>query len=58
MKKIAFIICLLSAFLSSDTAFAQVKKLPPVGILDMGFTLQFERGNQQSINNAWDYTIP
>ncbi len=57
MKKPAFIILLFATFAVSNYALAQAaKKLPPVGMLDMGFTLQFERGNQQSINNAWDYT--
>ncbi len=56
MKKPAIIILLLAVFAVSNYALAQSKKLPPVGMLDLGFTLQFDKGNQQSINNAWDYT--
>src|SRR5690348_7181352 len=57
MKKSAFILLLFYAFAVSNYALAQAaKKLPPVGMLDLGFTLQVEKGNQQSINNAWDYT--
>lgn len=57
MKKSAFIILLLAVFAISNYALAQAaKKLPPVGMLDLGFTLQIEKGSQQSINNAWDYT--
>jgi hypothetical protein len=57
MKKPAFIVLLLAVFAISHNAFAQsAKKLPPVGMLDLEFTLQVEEGNQQSINNAWDYT--
>jgi hypothetical protein len=49
-------ISLLAGFLNIAVAFGQSKKLPPVGMLDLEFTLQIEKGNQQSINNAWDYT--
>lgn len=56
MKKPAFIVLLLAAFAVSHNALAQAKKLPPVGMLDLEFTLQAEKGDRQSINNAWDYT--
>jgi hypothetical protein len=49
-------LCLLAGLLNIATAFGQPKKLPPVGMLDLGFTLQIEKGNQQTINNTWDYT--
>jgi hypothetical protein len=49
-------ICLLAGLLNIAVAFSQSKKLPPVGMLDLEFTLQVDKGNQQSINNAWDYT--
>jgi hypothetical protein len=57
MKKPAFIVLLLAVLAISNYALAQsAKKLPPVGMFDLEFTLQVEKGNRQSINNAWDYT--
>jgi hypothetical protein len=56
MRKTTIIIYLLAGSLNIDVAFGQSKKLPPVGMLDLGFTLQIEKGNQQTINNTWDYT--
>ncbi|MGF7081925.1 GxGYxYP domain-containing protein [Mucilaginibacter sp. UYCu711] len=57
MKKPAFIVLLLTVFAVTNYALAQsVKKLPPVGMLDLEFTLQIEKGNQLAINNTWDYT--
>lgn len=57
MKKYAFIAILLIGFAAINTALGQTtKKLPPIALLDLGFTLQIEHGNQQAINNAWDYT--
>jgi hypothetical protein len=56
MRKTTVMLCLLAGLLNIATAFGQPKKLPPVGMLDLGFTLQIEKGNQQTINNTWDYT--
>jgi hypothetical protein len=55
MKKNMFAMALLLFALSFNCAFAQSKKLPPVGMIDLQWTLKFERGNQRSINDAWDY---
>ncbi len=56
MRKYAFVITICVVILNIAVAFAQSKKLPPVGMFDLGFTLHIDHNDQQAINNAWDCT--
>ncbi len=55
MRKFVLIIGLLTVFFYADSAYGQAKKQPPIGLFDLDFTMQWQRGNQQAINRAWDY---
>jgi hypothetical protein len=56
MKKHVVAVALFIVLFGVNPVGAQSKKLPPVGMLDLGFTLQLQHGDQQAINNAWDDT--
>jgi hypothetical protein len=55
MRKFTTLLCLLTGLLYTDIAHSQTKKQPPIGLFDLDFTLQWQRGDQQAINRAWDY---